>query len=242
MEKIIDMPVGAKDSDLKGWEYTIPEGMEAVIKDGKIIVREKESRDETIRKAIIHYILYETKGTISALAEHTWVEWLEKQKTLTTEETELNSLAFLEQMGYTCVPPGKEQKPAEWSEEDDKMFEAFMHKLEVCDLLTNKEVMWAKLRLKSLRPQRHKWYIKKGHWYMCIVDKPEYGWTKGKVYQSPEDNRIETDYKGDLTNWPDSEPWFRPATREEIPDSKSHWKPSEEQEEPEYYQHFDPDC
>jgi len=40
----------------------------------------------------------------------------------------------------------------EWSEEDEEMFEAFMHKLEVCDLLTNKEIMWAKLRLKFLHP------------------------------------------------------------------------------------------
>lgn len=46
-----------------------------------------------------------------------------------------------------------EQKPAEWSEEDEKIFENFMHKLEVCDLLTNKEIRWAKLRLKSLHPQ-----------------------------------------------------------------------------------------
>jgi hypothetical protein len=36
-----------------------------------------------------------------------------EQKPLTTEETELNSIAFLEQMGYTCIPPRKEQKPAE---------------------------------------------------------------------------------------------------------------------------------
>lgn len=44
---------------------------------------------------------------------------IEKQKEQkpSTEETELNSIAFLEQMGYTCIPP-KEQKPAEWSEED----------------------------------------------------------------------------------------------------------------------------
>lgn len=84
-------------------------------------------------------------------------------------------------------------------------------------------------KLKSLRPQPHKWCVKKGHWYMCIVDKPEYGWTKGKVYQSPEDNRIETDYKGDLSNWPDIEPWFRPATCDEIPDNQPRWKPSEEQ-------------
>lgn len=38
-----------------------------------------------------------------------------EQKPLSTEETELNSIAFLEQMGYTCIPPGA--KPAEWSED-----------------------------------------------------------------------------------------------------------------------------
>lgn len=40
--KGIEIPFGAKDSELKGWEYTIPEGMEAEIKDGKIVVREKK--------------------------------------------------------------------------------------------------------------------------------------------------------------------------------------------------------
>ena len=42
MMDTIEIPFGAKDSELKGWEYTIPEGMEAEIKDGKIIVREKK--------------------------------------------------------------------------------------------------------------------------------------------------------------------------------------------------------
>lgn len=40
--KEIEIPFGAKGSELKGWEYTIPEGMEAEIKDGKIVVREKK--------------------------------------------------------------------------------------------------------------------------------------------------------------------------------------------------------
>ena len=40
----------------------------------------RESEDERIRKAIIHYILYETKGNISEATEHVWVTWLEKQK------------------------------------------------------------------------------------------------------------------------------------------------------------------
>ena len=51
----IKVPFGAKDSELKGWEYTIPEGMEAEIKDGKIIVREQESEDERIRKFLLDY-------------------------------------------------------------------------------------------------------------------------------------------------------------------------------------------
>ena len=39
-----EIPFGAFNSELKGWEYTIPKGMEAEIKDGKIIVREKQAR------------------------------------------------------------------------------------------------------------------------------------------------------------------------------------------------------
>ena len=42
-----------------------------------------------------------------------------EQKPLTTEETELNSIAFLEQVGYTCIPPRKEQKPAQTAEEKE---------------------------------------------------------------------------------------------------------------------------
>lgn len=74
---IIEIPFGAKDSELKGWEYTIPEGMEAVIKDGKVIVRQKESEDERIRKellAVINDLVLpdEQKARFNA--------WLERQK------------------------------------------------------------------------------------------------------------------------------------------------------------------
>lgn len=55
MEKTIEIPFGAKDSELKGWEYTIPEGMEAEIKDGKIIVKQKGTEDERIRKRLVEY-------------------------------------------------------------------------------------------------------------------------------------------------------------------------------------------
>lgn len=52
----IGIPFGAKGSESDGWEYTIPENMEAEIKDGKIIVRKKESEDERIRKEIIKIV------------------------------------------------------------------------------------------------------------------------------------------------------------------------------------------
>ena len=66
-QKFIEIPFGAKDSELKGWEYTIPEGMEAIVKDGKIIVKEKESEDERIRKAIID-ALYSHTNSINVLS------------------------------------------------------------------------------------------------------------------------------------------------------------------------------
>lgn len=52
-EKKIDIPFGAKDSELNGWEYTIPEGMEAIIKDGKVIVREKKCKAMKAIESII---------------------------------------------------------------------------------------------------------------------------------------------------------------------------------------------
>ena len=43
-----------------------------------------------------------------------------------------------------------EQKPA-WSEEDEYMFNSFLHKLEVCGLLSNQEIIWIKNKFKSLK-------------------------------------------------------------------------------------------
>ena len=87
----------------------------------------KESEDERIRKALLRCCDDWEKGQFGCMksedvpAIRTYLEKQKEQNTLSTEETELNSIAFLEQLGYTCVPPGAEQKPAEWSEEDEKM-------------------------------------------------------------------------------------------------------------------------
>ena len=82
--KEIEIPFGAHDSELKGWEYTIPEGMEAEIKDGKIVVREKESEDERIRKATIKLlnrtIALPAITEIDGIRVEQMIDYLEKQK------------------------------------------------------------------------------------------------------------------------------------------------------------------
>jgi len=46
------------------------------------------------------------------------------------------------------------QPKQEWSEEDEVMLNSFLHKVEVCSLLSNKENVWIVKKLKSLRPQK----------------------------------------------------------------------------------------
>lgn len=77
----------------------------------------------------------------------------EEQKPLSTEETELNSIAFLEQMGYTCIPPTKELKPAEWSEEDENRFNNLCSVIDESESWNDVSKQAFKDWLKSLRPQ-----------------------------------------------------------------------------------------
>ena len=129
-KKTIEIPFRAKDSELYKFEYTIPKGYEAEIKDGKIIVTKKESEDERIRKAISYAI---------CTAAH-------QDGTLINDVTKDEALAYLEKQ--------KEQKPAEWSEEDKDYYDAIIAKLEVVQddaLLTDNQIDF----LKSLRPQPH---------------------------------------------------------------------------------------
>lgn len=79
MKEIIEIPFGASDSELQEFEMTIPEGMTAKIKDGKIIVNKAESEDERIRKEIIECIetLIKAPGASPRLCD--WLAYLEKQ-------------------------------------------------------------------------------------------------------------------------------------------------------------------
>ena len=136
-DKTIEIPFGAFDSELGGFEYTIPDGYEAEIKDGKVIVRKAESEDERIRTLLIDFI-----------RNYNWLRVQSGFKGATKEDV----IAWLEEQG--------EQKPVEWSEEDEEMLDSIVNSIEITSgrialpsLKENytKQVDW----LKSLRPQKH---------------------------------------------------------------------------------------
>ena len=125
----IEIPFGAKDSETLGWEYTIPDDMEAKIESGKIIVRKKESEDEKIRKWIYNYI------------ERVGKTWGKQPITYT------QILAWLEK-----------QKPVEWSEEDETALQDALWCIEQARKQAKDEndmgTCWfAERWLKSLKPQ-----------------------------------------------------------------------------------------
>ena len=80
-----EIPFGAKDSELVEATYYIPEGMEAVIENNKVVIRKKESEDEKIRKVLLA-IINEAKGngrnTYYAVPIDDILAWLEKQKSV----------------------------------------------------------------------------------------------------------------------------------------------------------------
>ena len=129
-ENFIEIPFGARDSETLGWEYTIPDDMEAKIENGKIIVRKKESEDEKVPKLLYKLLCGEvTAGQFEkyGLTIDSALFWLEKQK------------------------------PVEWSEEDDQFLlvcKNALAKYQVSDKWdANIISRWLENKLKSLQPQ-----------------------------------------------------------------------------------------
>lgn len=129
-ENFIEIPFGARDSETLGWEYTIPDDMEAKIENGKIIVRKKESEDEKVPKLLYKLLCGEvTAGQFEqyGLTVDSALFWLEKQK------------------------------PVEWSEEDEQFLlvcKNALAKYQVSDKWdANIISRWLENKLKSLKPQ-----------------------------------------------------------------------------------------
>lgn len=83
------IPFGAFDSELHYHEINIPDGCEATIKDGKIIIRKIESEDERIRKELITW-LQNTEGQVLPIDRYkAALAWLEKQGTKEPKKTSI---------------------------------------------------------------------------------------------------------------------------------------------------------
>ena len=136
--KYTQIPFGVKkDAELKGWEYTIPEGMEAIIKDGKVIVRVKENEDDKMRKAALKGIEYlerilgwDAIGDTDILDVK---EYLEKQK----DEQYVIDLS-LEQEAYIMSEKFKEAE----KEKDKFTALRFLQCLESFDKFREGEHYW----------------------------------------------------------------------------------------------------
>ena len=136
----------------------IPEGCVARIKGNKVIIEPKDSEDEKIRKSIIH--LLQVGGYMSPADKTKAFAWLEKQKEQNVPGYKTDDY-FCEKCQENAFNAGKEaglkeQKPAEWSEEDEEMIDYIIHALsnntcvkEEGPAIYTKEINW----LKSLYPQ-----------------------------------------------------------------------------------------
>ena len=132
-----------------------------------------------------------------------------EQKPLTTEETELNSIAFLEQMGYTCIPPGKEQKPTEKQEYSGlNDFERAIHRGFLSAGVENVPVTIIRETAKECLAQ-----MKPAEW------SEEDDWKRKELIQYLEEKG---DYRTVWMTWLKSLPI-------RCPKKSDNWKPSEEQ-------------
>ena len=80
--KEMEIPFGAKDSELRESTYHIPDGMEAIIEGDKVIIRKKESEDERIREELISLVLKvmgREKDNLNDENYDKMLDWLEKQ-------------------------------------------------------------------------------------------------------------------------------------------------------------------
>lgn len=117
-DQTIEIPFGAKDSELTHWECTIPEGMEAEIKDDKVIIKKKDSDDERIRKDIVDFIKSHTDEFEKSTDCWDMLAWLEKQKEGNLVERKYVQEAYKKGLDWGLKQ--KELKPADWSEEDER--------------------------------------------------------------------------------------------------------------------------
>ena len=147
MGEIIERPVRGAAFHAEG-EWAIPEGYEAEVKDGKIIVRKKASVDERIRRAIIMALNDTAIAAYGDITIGEMLAYLERQKEQKSDgwseddETALQYVHELIEFGYsnsfmdeqTAADMrdwvNKSTHPVkEWSEGDEKMIDKIVENL-----------------------------------------------------------------------------------------------------------------
>jgi len=198
INKAIEIPFGAKDSELKGWGFTIPEGMEARIEGNKIILEPKESEDERIRKAIIsHFVSMTTSCTEEEIQRRKYIAWLEKQGEKKSADwndadKEMSHPLYLKgfDAGREVERELNKQKPIEWDDEDENVFKILNELVEGCPAkdfydATKEECMdWLKLlkgRIQSKQQNPIEWCDN------CKLKKSVTGWKPSEDLEKASD-------------------------------------------------------
>ena len=110
MGEIIERPVRGAAFHAEG-EWAIPEGYEAEIKDGKIIVRKKASEDERNWEEVLSYIKDD--------ALRIWLEKQKEQKHVEFAPNQFDGIAY--GMGGHST-----DKPAGWSEKESAIIDGII--------------------------------------------------------------------------------------------------------------------
>ena len=103
-----EIPLDAHDSELQCWEYTIPEGYVAEIKDGKVIVKKEDSEDERIRKFLVKHV-------------SEWIGCIEHDLKISSKDAESEKELAMFKAALAYLEKQKEQnvKVISWREPDD---------------------------------------------------------------------------------------------------------------------------
>ncbi len=169
-EKKQEIPFGVFDSELMEATYFIPQGYHAVIEGDKVIIKKGEEpvsndleefakRESELfgeREYEIDFIDRNalTKGYywgVKAGAQWQKEQKIDKAYDCHITKDSISELAHtvIVRNGWEIVDAREPQRPL--SEEDEEMLNSFLHKLEVCDLLSIKECIWIKNKFKALK-------------------------------------------------------------------------------------------
>lgn len=139
------------------YEREIPEGYEARIEGNKVIIEPKESEDERIRKEIIQFLRLPHPQFVGKRNHEEWIAYLGKQK-------EQKPALRLVGDGLISDPNAhfeleSEQKPAEWSEDDDALLKEIVSFFKDGTVKLQHDLNlyagFLEKKFKSLRPQPH---------------------------------------------------------------------------------------